>query len=63
VLKSLKQILEEIRKNEGYDYLTDEQLIYFAAYNLYLDIKIMNKTTKTWDQFRLDLEENNYVKL
>ena len=54
-MKSLNQILQEIKKNEGYENMTDETLVYFAAYNLYLDIKIMNKQTKSWKEFREEL--------
>lgn len=54
-MKTLKTILQEIRKNKGYESMTDEELIYFASYNLYLDIKILNKSSMTWEEFRKDL--------
>jgi poly(A) polymerase Pap1 len=59
-LKTLNQILQEIKRNKSYSEMTDEQLIYFAAYNLYLDIKIMSKETMTWEGFMRDM---GYVKL
>jgi hypothetical protein len=50
-LKSLKQILEEVKKNSFFGVLTDEEIIYFAAYNLFLDIKKLNNETMTWKEF------------
>lgn len=59
-MKSLKQILEEVKKNSFFGVLTDEEIIYFAAYNLFLDIKKLNNETMTWKEF---LEDMGYARM
>lgn len=54
-MKTLSQILKEIKRNKSYSEMSDEQLIYFAAYNLYLDIKIMSKESLSWEEFMRDM--------
>lgn len=54
-MKTLKQLLKEIKKNKGYEEMTDQEILYFAVYNLYLDIRILNNNSMTWDEFRKEI--------